>query len=119
MAQVRADEEAASRPAADATTNVAPNNAPVLAGTVATPGASPARPRRFHGSVVLRSERLSLEFGRVVQEIVQHVADSAATVEVTVEIAAHTADGFDEAVIRTVTENARTLHFTDQGFEQE
>ncbi len=119
MAQVRADEEAASRPAADATTNVAPDTAPVPAGTGATSAASPARPRRFHGSVVLRSERLSLEFGRVVQEIVQHLADSAATVEVTVEIAAHTADGFDEAVIRTVTENARTLHFTDQGFEEQ
>ena len=119
MAQLRADEQAASRPAADASTSVAPDAAPAPTGTVATSVTRPTRPRRFHGSVVLRSERLSLEFGRVVQEVVQHLTDSAATVEVTVEIAAHTADGFDEAVIRTVTENARTLHFSDQGFEEQ
>ncbi len=119
MAQLRADEEAVSRPAPDATTNVTPSAAPAPTGTTATPAAGPARPRRFHGSVVLRSERLSLEFGRVVQEVVQHLADSTTTVEVTVEISAGTPDGFDEAVIRTVTENARTLHFTDQGFESE
>lgn len=119
MAQLRADEEAASRPATDATPSGPPSATPAPTGTVATPGASLARPRRFHGSIVLRSERLSLEFGRVVQEVVQHLADSTATVEVTVEISADTTDGFDEAVIRTVTENARTLHFTDQGFEQE
>ncbi len=83
------------------------------------PPAGSAKPRRFHGSVVLRSDRLSLEFGRVVQEVVQHLADSATTVEVAVEIAAGSPDGFDEAVIRTVTENARTLHFSDQGFEEE
>ncbi len=119
MAQLRAEEQAASRPAADASTSVAPSAAPTAAGTVATPAAVPDRPRRYHGSVVLRSERLSLEFGRVVQEVVQHLADSTAIVEVTVEIAADTPDGFDEAIIRTVTENARTLHFTEQGFEQE
>ena len=28
-------------------------------------------------------------------------------------------EGFDEAVIRTVTENACTLRFKDQGFEDE
>jgi hypothetical protein len=50
-----------------------------------------------------------------VQEVVQHLADSTATVE----IAAGTPSGFNDAVIRTVTENARTLHFTDQGFEDE
>jgi predicted AAA+ superfamily ATPase len=119
MAQLRADEQAVSRPAADATTNVAPSAAPAPTGTVATPAAGPARPRRFHGSVVLRSERLSLEFGRVVQEVVQHLADSSATLEVTVEVSADAPDGFDEAIIRTVTENARTLRFTDQGFEDE
>ena len=75
--------------------------------------------QRFHGSVVLRSERLSLELGRVVQEVVQHLTDATATVEVTVEISASTAEGFDDALVRTVTENARTLHFTDKGFEEE
>jgi predicted AAA+ superfamily ATPase len=119
MAQLRVEEQAASRPAADATTDVARSTASAPTSTFTTPAESPARPRRFHGSVVLRSERLSLEFGRVVQEVVQHLADSTATVEVTVEISADTPDGFNEAVIRTVTENARTLHFSDQGFEEQ
>lgn len=118
MAQLRIDEQAVSRPPADGTTNVAPSSTPASAGALTAPP-GPAKPRRFHGSVVLRSERLSLEFGRVVQEVVQHLADSTATIEVTVEIAADMPDGFDEAVIRTVTENARTLRFTDQGFEDE
>jgi predicted AAA+ superfamily ATPase len=119
MAQVRAQEQATSQSAANGGTTVTTSTTRAPADTLATPGASPARPRRFHGSIVLRSERLSLEFGRVVQEVVQHLADSAANVEVAVEISADTADGFDEAVIRTVTENARTLHFTDQGFEEQ
>jgi hypothetical protein len=80
---------------------------------------TPAKPRRFHGSVALRSERLSLEFGRVVQEVIAHLGDASANVEVTIEISASAPDGFDEPVIRTVTENARTLHFSDQGFEEE
>jgi predicted AAA+ superfamily ATPase len=119
MAQLRAAEQATSQSAADGGTTVTTSTTPAPTDTLATSAASPTRPRRFHGSVVLRSERLSLEFGRVVQEVVQHLADSAATVEVTVEISADTPDGFNEAVIRTVTENARTLHFTDQGFEEQ
>jgi len=119
MAQLRAREQATSQSAADGGTTGTTSTTRAPTDTMATSATSPTRPRRFHGSVVLRSERLSLEFGRVVQEVVQHLTDSAATVEVAVEISADTADGFDETVIRTVTENARTLHFTDQGFEQE
>lgn len=76
-------------------------------------------PRRFHGSVVLRSDRLSLEFGRVVQEVIQRLSDANGSVEVTVEISATSQNGFDETIIRTITENARTLHFRVQGFEAE
>ncbi len=80
--------------------------------------AGPAKPQRFHGSVALRSERLNLEFGRVVQEVVQRLADAGATVVVTVEVSATARDGFEEPAVRTVTENAKTLHFKDQGFEE-
>jgi hypothetical protein len=38
--------------------------------------------------------------------------------EVTLEIEAHLPDGAPEDVVRTVTENASTLKFTDQGFEE-
>ena len=119
MAQVRADEQAAGQGSAANVTGTMPGSHAASTGPEETPVVDSTKPRRFHGSVLLRSERLSLEFGRVVQEVVQHLADSDATVEVTVEVAAASPDGFDEAVIRTVTENARTLHFRDQGFEPE
>ncbi|MGH8995213.1 MAG: AAA family ATPase, partial [Acidimicrobiales bacterium] len=119
MAQLRTDEEIASPVPVIGATSTTTGSTATSISTDETPVTGPARPHRFHGSAILRSERLSLEFGRVVQEVVQHLADSAVTVEVTVEITATSADGFEATVIRTVTENARTLHFTDQGFERE
>ena len=42
-----------------------------------------------------------------------------ATVTVTLEIEAEIPAGAPDHVVRTVTENSRTLKFTSQGFEQE
>jgi hypothetical protein len=42
-----------------------------------------------------------------------------ANVKVTLEIEAEIPQGAPENVVRTVTENARTLKFTNQGFEKE
>ena len=39
-------------------------------------------------------------------------------VEVSVEIQARRAAGFDEGTIRTVSENSRTLGFEESGFEK-
>ena len=122
-AQLSADEQANSAQAA-ATIATATSAGRVTDSAAPTPLAAnaptaPAKPRRFHGSVALRSERLSLEFGRVVQEVIAHLGDASANVEVTIEISASAPEGFDEPVIRTVNEHARTLHFSDQGFEEE
>jgi hypothetical protein len=38
---------------------------------------------------------------------------------VTLEIAAHVPDGTPDNVVRTVTENSRTLKFDSAGFEEE
>jgi hypothetical protein len=38
--------------------------------------------------------------------------------EVTVEIRATNHEGFPETVVKTVSENAAALRFTDHGFEQ-
>jgi|SRR5579862_898013 len=126
---VRPSAAAGQVAAEEQTGETAPTNTPAgtrppgVAGSPPGPAAggtaAPTKPRRFHGSVTLRSERLSLEFGRVVQEVISHLGDSAGDVDVTIEIAATSADGFDESIVRTVTENARTLHFGDQGFEAE
>jgi hypothetical protein len=38
-------------------------------------------------------------------------------VDVTIEINARSTTGFPDSVVRTVTENCRTLRFINQGFE--
>jgi hypothetical protein len=43
----------------------------------------------------------------------------ASTVKVTMEIEAQIPSGAPDHVVRTVTENCRTLKFTSQGFETE
>jgi hypothetical protein len=42
-----------------------------------------------------------------------------ANVKVTLEIEAEIPNGAPDNVVRTVTENSRTLKFTSQGFEKE
>ncbi len=42
-----------------------------------------------------------------------------ASVAVTLEIEAQIPSGASDHIVRTVTENCRTLKFTNQGFEQE
>ncbi len=42
-----------------------------------------------------------------------------AVVRVTLEIAVYLPDGASDQTVRTVTENSRTLKFTNHGFESE
>ena len=84
-----------------------------------TPVAAPVRPRRFHGTVALDPSRVGRDAGRVADEIVSHLAGLVGSqVEVTLEIHGEVADGVPDKVVRTVTENSRTLKFTDHGFEE-
>jgi hypothetical protein len=80
----------------------------------------PAEPRRFHGSVRLDATRLGRDAGRIAEEVVQHLSGLVgANVEVTLEISAKLPDGAPNHIVRTVTENCSTLHFTSHGFEEE
>jgi predicted AAA+ superfamily ATPase len=89
--------------------------APTYDGEIA---AARALPVRFHGAVRLDPERLNRDFGRVAQEVVAHLSGLLDTdVEITVDISARSLSGFSDATVRNVTENARTLRFTDYGFE--
>ncbi len=83
---------------------------------------SPARAclRRFHGSVALDPERLGRDAGRIAEEIVQHLGTQKnASVRLTLEIDAELPEGAPDTLVRVVTENARTLKFKSQGFEEE
>jgi hypothetical protein len=76
--------------------------------------------RRFHGSVDLDPARVGRDAGRIAEEVVAHLSGLVdARVRVTLDIEASIPSGAPEQVVRTVTENSRTVKFTTQGFEQE
>jgi len=77
-----------------------------------------AKPNRFYGSVQLDATRLGRDAGRVAEEVISHLAGlQGAKAEITLEIDVNVPDGVPENVVRTVTENCRTLKFKSQGFE--
>lgn len=80
-----------------------------------------AQPRRFHGSINLDATRVGRDAGRIAEEVISHLAGLVgAEVTVTLEIDASIPGGAPEHVVRTVTENSRTLNFTvGSGFEKE
>jgi hypothetical protein len=81
---------------------------------------APAQPRRFHGSVTLDPARVGRDASRIADEVIAHMAGLiGASVQVTLEIAVTIPDGAPVHVVRTVTENSRTLKFDQAGFEQE
>ncbi|HKY20392.1 MAG TPA: Swt1 family HEPN domain-containing protein [Vicinamibacterales bacterium] len=85
---------------------------------VVTPTA--AKPKRFHGTVALDSTRVGRDASRVADEVISHLTGLVgANVKVTLEIEAQMPDGAPDQVVRTVTENGRTLKFTSQGFEKD
>ena len=68
---------------------------------------------------VLDSTRLGRDAGRVADEVVSHLVGLiGANVTVTLEKDANVATGVPDKVVRIVTENCRTLKFTQSGFEE-
>ena len=83
---------------------------------------SPPKPvyKRFYGSVAIDPLRINRDAGAIADEIIQHLSKlSGATVEITLEIQANIPDGVSDDVMRTVTENSRTLKFKNYNFEIE
>ena len=81
--------------------------------------AAPALPRHFYGSAPLDALRAGRDFQQIVTEVLQHLTGQlGAKVEITVEIQADLPDGASEQLMRTVTENCRTLRFRSYGFEE-
>lgn len=76
-------------------------------------------PVRFYGSVELDATRLSRDAGKIAEEVVQHLsALMNSNVEITLEIKADVPEGVPDNIVRTVTENCRTLKFKNHGFEE-
>lgn len=89
--------------------------------TIAPPGQiQPPKPRRYHGTVVLDSQRVGRDAGRIADEVITHLVGLVgSSVRVTLEIEADIPQGAPDHVVRTVTENSRTLKFSSSGFETE
>jgi len=84
------------------------------------PEARVLKPRRFHGTVLLDATRVGRDAGKIAEEVIAHLAGLVgAKVTVTIEVSAEIPDGAPEQVVRTVTENSKTLKFTSHGFEIE
>lgn len=84
------------------------------------PAPKPKELRRFHGSVNIDALRVGRDAGRIADEVIQHLTKLiGADVQVTIEIQANLQDGASEKTIRDVSENCRTLNFSDYGFEEE
>ena len=78
------------------------------------------KPKRFHGTATLDSARVGRDASRIADEVIAHLAGLVgAEVTVTIEIEAAIPGGAPDSVVRTVTENSRTLKFTSQAFEVE
>ena len=76
--------------------------------------------RHDHGTVKLDPERVGRDASRIADEVVTHLVGLVgSSVHVTLEIDAEIPDGAPDNVVRIVTENGRTLKFTNQGFEKE
>jgi hypothetical protein len=67
----------------------------------------------------LDSARVGCDAGRIAEEVVTHLAGLVgSSVRVTLEIESAIPEGAPENVVRTVTENSRTLKFSsNSGFE--
>jgi predicted AAA+ superfamily ATPase len=127
-AQRQLSAESAPMPPAPGSTTSAGSASPSTSGagagkgqsTTSSPVGSPARVlRRFHGTVTLDTERVGRDASRIAEEVIAHLVGLLdANVRVTLEINAELPSGVPDNVLRNVTENARTLKFDSQGFEE-
>jgi BioD-like phosphotransacetylase family protein len=69
---------------------------------------------------MLDAARVGRDAGKIAEEVIAHLSGLVgAKVTVTLEIEALVPDGVPDHVVRTVTENGRTLKFSNQGFDRD
>ena len=87
-----------------------------------TPDDSPAPPKpktRYYGSVQVNPQRATRDFSQIAEEIIVRLASiPGADVRITVEIESVHGAGFDDATVRAISENSRTLNFDPHDFEE-
>lgn len=126
--------EVARKQIDDETATAAPPQGPTAGGSIEMPTTpteqesnqptSPVqshKPKRFHGTVVLDSARVGRDASRIADEVITHLVGLVGSnVKITLDIDAEIPAGVPDNVVRTVTENSRTLKFgSNSGFEKE
>lgn len=120
LAAERAKTEAIAAPTGEGVGDGSSASADGADGTASSGSAVAAQPTRFHGTVQLDATRVGRDASRIADEVIAHLAGLVgAQVTVMLEIEAQIPTGAPDHVVRTVTENGRTLKFTNQGFERE
>ena len=72
----------------------------------------------FYMSAQLDNTRIGRDVQRLVEEVISHITTvDGAQVEVTLEVNAKSTDGLTRQVVRTVSENCRTLRVQSFGFD--
>jgi predicted AAA+ superfamily ATPase len=75
--------------------------------------------RRFYAVTSLDPQRVSRDADQIATEVITHLVGLVgANVEVKLELTADVPDGVPDDVVRTVTENAKTLKFEQHAFEE-
>jgi len=84
------------------------------------PNAGASKVRTFVGTVNLKTMRMGSQVGAISEEVIQHLSVlPGAKVKATLELQIDVPDGVSDEVIRTVSENAKTLGFDHASFESE
>lgn len=90
-------------------------------GGTGIPSGTPAsvRPKRFFGSVAVDPTRLARDVSTIATELVAHLTGlPGSDAEIQLDITIRVPGGVPESVVRTVTENARTLKFSSADFDE-
>ena len=99
-----------------------PSGGPTPVRPVPGDGPTPTTPppTHFFGSVKVDAARISRDVATIANEIIQHLGSLPnSEISVTVEIQARVPGGVPDNVVRTVSENCRTLKFKSQSFERD
>jgi len=79
----------------------------------------PQNDTRFFMNVKLDNTRVIRDLQKYLDEVISHLSsEDNCDVELSLEVSAHAQDGFTQGVVRTVSENCRTLRVENFGFEK-
>lgn len=103
----------------DYTTNPVAGTAPTNESDSDTVEPEIPKNTHFYMSAQLDNTRINRDVQRLVEEVISHLSSvDGAQIELSLEVNVKTPDGFPHQIIRTVSENCRTLKVNDFGFDK-